>query len=311
MRINQLEFLVAAEQYGSFSKAAKMLYVTQPAISAGIKELEEELGIRLFSRDKDGLRLTREGKAILPLAQSALESIAQIQALSRTSGRPTRQYRVAATRYMYSTILYTVGEEMKTIDPSLSVIYEMNDGADLLHSLMKNELECGIVQLFEVSTKEIEQFLRRNIVLETLWRDAFVFYCREGHPLALQEQVSIQDIFRYDIVSYLPVPEAPIMKLMTQYKFNNRIININDIIAVRKYLLTSDAIGMTPHAGFGTMVNDFGGGLVVLHPYDVLLDYDVCLAYRKHRLSETDKQVFRLIRESSKSLKPYPQLPQP
>ena len=76
MKIVQLEYFCAATRLHSITQAAAELYVTQPAISTAIKELEKEFSISLFTRTKNHLSLTKEG-SILPESTEALSRIQQ------------------------------------------------------------------------------------------------------------------------------------------------------------------------------------------------------------------------------------------
>lgn len=62
MNIQQMKYVVAVANNGSFREAAKKMFVSQPSLSAGIKELETELGITLFTRTNRGAYLTEEGQ---------------------------------------------------------------------------------------------------------------------------------------------------------------------------------------------------------------------------------------------------------
>lgn len=75
MTINQLEYFLQIIKYGSFSQAAKSLYLSQPALSQQIKALEEELGSKLFNRIGNKLVLTEAGKILEKTAINALSCI--------------------------------------------------------------------------------------------------------------------------------------------------------------------------------------------------------------------------------------------
>ena len=65
----KMRTLLAAAEYKSFTRAAEELALTQPAVSHHIRQLEEELGVRLFVRGRDQLRLTREGEIAVRYAK--------------------------------------------------------------------------------------------------------------------------------------------------------------------------------------------------------------------------------------------------
>ena len=77
--IKQLQYLTACAQTGSFSKAAEILYTTQPTVSKVIKAMEEEHRTVLFERHAKGIELTKEGKRVYYHAQIILENLAKLE----------------------------------------------------------------------------------------------------------------------------------------------------------------------------------------------------------------------------------------
>ncbi len=75
MRIEQLRSFLEVASSKSISIAAENLYITQPSLSRSLKLLEEELGLDLFIRSSDGVRLTTEGKKLLPIVQNILQQL--------------------------------------------------------------------------------------------------------------------------------------------------------------------------------------------------------------------------------------------
>jgi DNA-binding transcriptional LysR family regulator len=72
MNIQQMKYVVAVANNGSFREAAKKLYITQPSLSNGIRELEEEIGVTLFTRTNKGALITEEGRIFLEHAEKIL-----------------------------------------------------------------------------------------------------------------------------------------------------------------------------------------------------------------------------------------------
>src|SRR5688572_10101361 len=81
MTITQLEYVVAVATYKSFVAAAEKCFVTQPTLSMQIQKLEDELGIRLFDRNKHPIAITEMGTAIVEQARSILSECNKIQEL--------------------------------------------------------------------------------------------------------------------------------------------------------------------------------------------------------------------------------------
>lgn len=78
MELYQLRTFVAVAEEGHLTRAAERLFISQPAVSAHIKALEEELGVILFTRSARGMQLTREGQALKAQAEAALKSVGEL-----------------------------------------------------------------------------------------------------------------------------------------------------------------------------------------------------------------------------------------
>lgn len=86
MELKQLRYFLAVAETLNFSRAAESLYISQPALSYQIAELERELGVELFSRDRRRVYLTGEGQALLAPARNMLEQAEQLPRLARQGG---------------------------------------------------------------------------------------------------------------------------------------------------------------------------------------------------------------------------------
>ena len=79
MELEQLRNFLAAAEAGSFSAAARSLYISHSTICRSVSALEEELGVRLFERSSRDFRLTEAGEALLPQVQSLLAAAEKIK----------------------------------------------------------------------------------------------------------------------------------------------------------------------------------------------------------------------------------------
>ena len=79
MELEQLRHFTAAAEAGSFSAAARSLYISHSTICRSVSALEEEIGVRLFERSSRDFRLTEDGEALLPQAQSLLDAAEKIK----------------------------------------------------------------------------------------------------------------------------------------------------------------------------------------------------------------------------------------
>ncbi len=84
MELYQLRTFVAVAEEGHLTRAAERLFISQPAVSAHIKALEEELGVALFTRSSRGMQLTRDGQTLRPQAEAALKSVGDLLSQARS-----------------------------------------------------------------------------------------------------------------------------------------------------------------------------------------------------------------------------------
>ena len=83
MTLTELKYVVALAQERHLGRAAQKCFVTQPTLSLALAKLEDELGIKLFERNKNEVLLTARGQAIVDQARRVLDEVGMIQALAR------------------------------------------------------------------------------------------------------------------------------------------------------------------------------------------------------------------------------------
>ena len=104
MTFQQLEHIVEISKCGSINKAAQKLFLSQSGISTAVRELENELGIRVLARSNRGVEFTPEGKEFLSYAVSLLEQKRGIESLygeARNAAAPVR-FSVSCQRYPFA-----------------------------------------------------------------------------------------------------------------------------------------------------------------------------------------------------------------
>ena len=95
MDLNQLRSFVTVAQFGHLTRAAEALHLSQPAISAHIKTLEEQFGVTLFERSSSGMALTPSGRRLLTEAAQILEAVAHLKhSAQELRGEPTGSLRL-------------------------------------------------------------------------------------------------------------------------------------------------------------------------------------------------------------------------
>jgi LysR family transcriptional regulator, hydrogen peroxide-inducible genes activator len=173
MNLNQLKYALAVAREKNFSRAAKICHVSQPSLSVAIKNLEEELGLSLFERQKNEIRITSQGEQVLEQVQKALEEIEKIRGIAQTGNDPlSGQLRIGAILtigpYLFPGIIPTFHE----IAPRMKLLVEENFTAALTDRLKRGELDAIFIAL---------PFQEHGVEVLPLYDEPFVAAVPAGH----------------------------------------------------------------------------------------------------------------------------------
>ena len=144
MKLSCLRAFVAAAQYGSFTRAAEHLFLSQSALSRQIRELETELGVRLFERDnKKEPRLSAEGQLLLANAMEIVESCDRFPRLvSGSGGKVAVNLRVGIEKSFDTGRIYQVIAEIHRLDPEAEVQIRQASVPDLERGLREDQFHA-------------------------------------------------------------------------------------------------------------------------------------------------------------------------
>jgi DNA-binding transcriptional LysR family regulator len=131
---------------GNISKAAKELYISQPAISKSIQKLEESLNCKLFSRSSRGVMLTEEGQLLYGHVREAFETLNDGEDQLRRSialGVGHLQIGVSSTLCKYLLLPYL--KEFIRLNPHVSISINCQSTNETLHLLDENKIDIGLI----------------------------------------------------------------------------------------------------------------------------------------------------------------------
>ena len=202
MNINQLKYVLEVAASSSMREASTRLYVSQPALSASIHELEEELGILIFERTNKGISLTDAGREFLSYAKKAVGQyeVLEERYLSRDSGK--EHFSVSTQHFNFPIKAFTdVIREMKP-DKYIFSIHETKT-REVLEDVRSLKSEVGIVSFSGSNEALIKKFFRDYQLDFTprMKRGTYV-YVWKGHPLAGRDEISIEEMEEYPFISF-------------------------------------------------------------------------------------------------------------
>lgn len=194
MKIVQLEYFCAVSQYHSITQAAQKLYVTQPAISNAIKELEKEFSVSLFVRSKNHITLTREGELFYQKASELLASVKQTTQQFYDLGKQIPPLRIGIPPLLSTIFFPDLAHEFRMIYPDIPIeLFEY--GSIRAANLVQEEvLDLALVNMHFYDIDKMNTF---RIQTEHL-----VFCVSKEHHLAKKKEISIEMLKDEPLIMY-------------------------------------------------------------------------------------------------------------
>ncbi len=202
MTLNQLRYIVTVAECDSITEAAGRLYLSQPSLTAAIRELEKELGITLFLRTNHGIIVTVEGEEFLGYARQMLEQERLIREKYMGDSHGKYSFCVSTQHYSFAVeafvdLLKDYGQEEYEFHIRETRTY------DIIEDVARLRSEVGV--LYRNPYNEVvlnRAFAEHDLEFHSLFRAApHVFLGREN-PLAGKTFVTLEDLEPYPRLSY-------------------------------------------------------------------------------------------------------------
>ena len=145
--LRQLHYFQALVEHGSFSRAAESVYVSQPALSLQIRELEETLGGRLVERKSRGINLTRLGREAHEQTLRVLDETSFLELMGRQFDEGLARVTVGIVSTLASYLLPGLLERLQQSSPRIEPTVVEATGAELVSDLLAGRLDAAIMSL--------------------------------------------------------------------------------------------------------------------------------------------------------------------
>jgi DNA-binding transcriptional LysR family regulator len=193
MEIVQLETFLAVASYGGFHRAATALRVSQPAVSARIRALEDSLATRLFERGPGGFSLSSAGKALRPHAEQLLRQVAVArQAVHQLRPAFGGALPIAASLSICTYLLPEVLKNYQKAHPDVVVSVRSGNSAQVLKMVLDGEVDFGLAR--SLHHPEVETISLRD--------DPLMLVGHPRHPATTRRRVSLEELESLPLIAY-------------------------------------------------------------------------------------------------------------
>lgn len=235
MDLDQLHTFLEIVRLKSFSKAALTCFRTQPAISAQIRQLEQELNCSLFERLGTRIQLTAAGKIFCEYAEQILDLRRRAQnSINELDKVPRGELVIAANEATCIYVLPNVFSEYKKLFPGVQLLVDRSYGGHVVDAVVDNLADFGFTQL-PVAEKKLQ--------VVQVYSDEIKLLVPVGHPLANLDRVTCDQLVAYPLL--MPKGGA------TRSKLNAWLEPVEDQIQISMELDSTEMIKRFVLAGLG------------------------------------------------------------
>ena len=161
MTLQQLKYVVTVAEKGTLSDAAKELFISQPALTKAIKELEDEMNIRIFSRTNKGVIVSREGDRFLGYARQVLEQTNLLEEEYKKGNKITRRFSVSTQHYSFAVNAF-VDVIKKFGENKYDFTLRETQTNEIIEDVSKRKSEIGILYTSGANKNVIEKMIKRK-----------------------------------------------------------------------------------------------------------------------------------------------------
>lgn len=294
MNIQQLRYVVAIANSGTFREAAEKMYVSQPSLSISVRDLEKELGFKIFRRTSSGTFLTRRGMEFYEKSQELVKGFDIFQNQYANPEEEKDEFSVASQHYDFLPSTITAFSE-RYPDYKNFRIFESTT-VQILDEVAQGHSEIGIIYLNNQNKKGIMQRVEK-LGLEVIELIPFHthIYLREGHPLAQKEELVMEDLADLPTVRFTQEKDEYLYysENFVDTSASSQMFNVTDRATLNGILERTDAYA----TGSGFLDSDSVNGITVIRLKDNLDNRMVYVKREEVELSQAGTLFVEVMQE--------------
>ena len=194
MTLQQLRYLIAIAEHGSINAAAYNLYTSQSTLSVTVKELERELGIKIFERSNRGVTLTNDGTELLSYARQVIEQADMLEARYHGAGSGKPKLAISTQHYAFSVRAFIRFIERCELDDYDFIMREAATG-EIIEDVRTFRSQIGILYMDSFNERVLAKaFEESGLKFKPLFEAPVHVFVSEDHPLAGHDVIKPEEL---------------------------------------------------------------------------------------------------------------------
>jgi Transcriptional regulator len=190
--LQQMEAVISLVEERSFSRAAKRMLLTQPALTKNIKNVEDSLGVMVVNRSNAGISLTPEGKILYYYAQRMVKLRDEVKTkIIKLHENTGGNIYIGASTIPATYILPRALSGFKKQYPDIRIYIKPADSEEAMNMVLDNEVEIGCIG---------KKPLNKKLMEEPLWKDRLILAVPKLHPWRKKKSITLPELLNEPFV---------------------------------------------------------------------------------------------------------------
>lgn len=291
MRIQQLHYIVKIVETGSMNEAAKQLFITQPSLSNAVRDLEREMGIKIFIRNTKGITLTKDGVEFLSYARQILEQTALLE--ERYKSKDTNRELFSVSSQHYAFVVNAFVSLLKGADMSRYELFLRETRTyEIIDDVKNFRSEIGVLFLNSYNRDVLTKMFDDNrLTYTSLFQAHPHIFVSQDNPLANRDIVTMKDLEDFPYLSY---DQGIHNSFYFSEEIFSQIPHKKSIVVSDRATLFNLLIGLDGYTiATGILNSNLNGDNIVSIPLDVEDMIDI--VYIRHEKANLSKMGERFI----------------
>ena len=253
MTLQQLKYVVAVADCQNITEASHRVFISQPSLTAAIRELENEMGVTIFSRSNKGVTVTNEGNEFLSYARQILEQAAMLEDRFKGGNGGSSIFSVSCQHYSFAVNAFV--EVIKKFGGSeYDFTLRETQTHEIIEDVAHLKSEIGVLYTSRRNKDVILKLIKKNnLQFEPLFTNPLHVFISTKNPLAAKSEISISDLAPFPYLTYeqgdfnsFYFSEEPLTEIDFDYpkniKVRDRATLFNLLIGLDGYTICSGII---------------------------------------------------------------------